>query len=252
MSTHSTDTRVGTCGFAEARQRSFDEFDILEVQHSFYQPPRVSTARRWREKAPRGFVFTVKAWQLLTHEASSPTYRRLKEDIGNGALERAGSLKWNAVTRMAYERTQEIAEALKAEAILFQMPRSFTPSRENLRRAHRFFEAIDRGGRRIGFEPRGDAWDDDTVRRLVDDLDLVHVVDPLLRRPVGRGLRYFRLHGRPAYHYRYRYTDEDLEQIEAVLNKTWLNWVLFNNDAMAEDARRLMARLRARARRGCR
>jgi uncharacterized protein YecE (DUF72 family) len=141
---------------------------------------------------------------------------------------------------MAWDRTQALAEALSAEAILFQTPRSFTPTPENLQRLYRFFERIDRGRRRMAFEPRGEAWDDATLRKLVADLDLVHVVDPLLRQPLGRGLRYFRLHGRPAYHYRYRYSDAELQQLEQSLSRAWPNWVLFNNDAMATDARRFV------------
>lgn len=93
------------------------------------------------------------------------------------------------------------------------------------------------------FEPRGSTWSDDIVRALIRDLDLVHGVDPFLRRPVGRGLRYFRLHGRPAYHYRYRYTDQDLDALVSMLSGAWPNRVLFNNDAMAGDGRRLLRRL---------
>ena len=74
---------VGTCGFAEAQQRLFRDFTVLEVQQTFYQPPRVSTAQRWRSTAPNDFIFTLKAWQLITHEATSPTYRRLKEPLSN-------------------------------------------------------------------------------------------------------------------------------------------------------------------------
>jgi uncharacterized protein YecE (DUF72 family) len=235
--------RVGTCGFAEAQARTYREFDLLEVQRTFYQPPQVKTARRWREEAPEGFVFTLKAWQLLTHEAGSPTYRRLEEDLSDRQLAQAGGFRWNRVTRMAWERTRAIADALDASAVVFQTPRRFVPSRENCDRLYDFFQRIERDGRRMVFEPRGEEWDDATVRRLVSDLDLIHGVDPFLRKPVGRGLRYYRLHGRPAYNYRYAYTDEDLAGLEAGLNRAWPTWVLFNNDAMAEDARRLMERL---------
>ena len=51
---------IGTCGFAESHRKLFGEFDILEVQQTFYQPPRLSTAERWREEAPAEFVFTLK------------------------------------------------------------------------------------------------------------------------------------------------------------------------------------------------
>lgn len=235
---------VGTCGFAERQARTFREFDILEVQQTFYQPPKAATVRRWREKAPAGFVFTLKAWQLLTHECSSPTYRRLREGFSDAELAQAGSFKWNRLTRMAWERTLETAEALEAQAVVFQAPRTFTPSSRNLRRLYRFFERIERGGRRMAFEPRGEAWDDATLRSIVSDLDLIHVVDPFLRRPVGRGQRYFRLHGRPAYHYHYRYTEADLATLLRALAKSWPDWVLFNNDAMADDARRFIRHLR--------
>ncbi|NIR31785.1 MAG: DUF72 domain-containing protein [Gammaproteobacteria bacterium] len=234
---------VGTCGFCEAQDRIFRDFGILEVQRTFYQPPGVSTAARWRQRAPERFVFTLKAWQLITHEASSPTYRRLKEGLSEQALARAGSFRWNATTRMAWDRTREIAEALRAEAIVFQTPRRFVPTGQNIRRLSRFFEAIERNGRRMVFEPRGEAWSDDIVRALVRDLDLIHGVDPFLRKPVGRGLRYFRLHGRPAYHYRYRYADADLRALQGMLSRIWPNRVLFNNDSMASDARRFLRQM---------
>lgn len=238
---HSSPTvLVGTCGFAEAQARIFQDFGILEVQRTFYQPPRPSTVRRWREKAPPNFVFTLKAWQLLTHEAASPTYRRLKEKLSDQQLIQAGGFKCNEITQMAWARTQEIADALRAEAIIFQTPRSFEPTQENQHRLVHFFEQIDRRQRRMVFEPRGAAWRDDIIRSLVGDLDLVHAVDPFLRQPVGRGLRYFRLHGRPAYNYSYRYTDDDLAELRGSLNKAWPNYVLFNNRAMANDARRLL------------
>jgi len=237
-------TFVGTCGFAQSQARLFRDFDILEVQHTFYQPPKVTTAERWRQKAPRGFVFTLKAWQLVTHDASSPTYRRLKEKLSDTELDRCGSLRWNDTTRWAWERTCEIAEALQATAILLQMPRSFGPTRENLRRLYRFCEVIDRGGRHIVFEPRGEGWDDDLLRRLASELDLIHAVDPFLRQPVNGPLRYFRLHGRPAYHYNYRYTPEDLTALQSQLNRQATNYVLFNNTSMADDARRFRELLR--------
>jgi len=235
--------RIGTCGFPEAHRTLFADFDLLEVQQTFYQPPRIETAQRWRSEAPADFVFTLKAWQLLTHEAGSPTYRRLREGLSPEALREAGGLRWNALTRMAWARTQAIADALEAEAVVFQTPRRFVPEEENIRRLRRFFAQIDRRGRRMVFEPRGEAWSREILAPLLRELDLVHGVDPFLRRPVGRGLRYLRLHGRPAYHYHYRYTDEDLRVLAGMLNRAWPNWVLFNNDTMAADARRLQALL---------
>lgn len=235
-----TKTRVGTCGFAQSHANTYHDFAIVEVQQTFYQPPRTATAQRWRDSAPHGFVFTLKAWQLLTHEATSPTYRRLKEPLTDSQLAKAGSFKWNPVTRKAWHRTLEIAQALQAESIVFQTPRSFLPTPGNLHRMQRFFESIDRQGRHMIFEPRGDAWTDDIVEEVVSQLSLVHAVDPFLRQSVGLGMRYFRLHGRPDYHYHYRYSDCDLTDLLALLSRHWPNRILFNNDSMADDAKRFI------------
>lgn len=144
-----------------------------------------------------------------------PAYRKLRETLPARDLARCGALRLNAVTRMAWARTQAVAAALRAQAIVLQLPASFAPRRENLRRLRRFLEAVDRRGRRIVFEPRGASWTDALLERLVADLDLVHAVDPFLREPVGGGLRYYRLHGLPAYRYKYRYTDAELDRLAA-------------------------------------
>jgi len=74
-------TKIGCCGFGIARPKYFETFSVAEIQQSFYQPPKPDTVKRWRDEAPIDFEFTLKAWQLITHEASSPTYRRLKEPV---------------------------------------------------------------------------------------------------------------------------------------------------------------------------
>ncbi|MBI4302269.1 MAG: DUF72 domain-containing protein [Chloroflexi bacterium] len=68
--------RVGCCGFPQGMKEYFGQFEVVEVQQTFYRPPSLTTAQRWRELAPPSFEFTPKAWQLITHPSSSPTYRR--------------------------------------------------------------------------------------------------------------------------------------------------------------------------------
>lgn len=84
MDAASESCRIDTCGFAEAQDKVFEDFSILEVQKTFYQPPKVETAKRWRRRVPPEFAFAAKAWQLITHESSSPTYRRLSESLSDG------------------------------------------------------------------------------------------------------------------------------------------------------------------------
>jgi uncharacterized protein YecE (DUF72 family) len=228
---------IGTCGFAEAQDRTFHDFEILEVQQTFYQPPGISTAKRWRQKAPADFVFTVKAWQLITHRAGSPTYRKLKEKLSKEELAQAGDFRWNEVTYAAWEQTLAIAQSLWAEAVLFQTPKSFSPTKENLRQLTQFFDHIRRKGQMLVFEPRGEGWTDHLLFKLSADCGLVPGIDPFLRPPL---MENFRLHGRPAYRYHHRYTDEELKKLVAMIGNRGTTRVLFNNVFMAEDARRLM------------
>jgi hypothetical protein len=74
---------VGCCGWTEAQAKYVATFSAIEIQTTFYQPPGDAAARRWKILAPIGFRFCMKAWQLITHTPSSPTYRRLKSRISN-------------------------------------------------------------------------------------------------------------------------------------------------------------------------
>jgi len=84
--------RVGCCGFPLSLRRYAEDFAVVEVQQTFYQPPALHTIEKWRGAVPGGFEFTLKAWQLITHEASSPTYRRLREQLSQQQRREAGAV----------------------------------------------------------------------------------------------------------------------------------------------------------------
>src|SRR5689334_13225512 len=42
-------------------------FDTVEINNSFYRLPEAATFAAWRARAPKGFVFAVKASRFLTH-----------------------------------------------------------------------------------------------------------------------------------------------------------------------------------------
>ncbi len=233
-------TKVGCCGFPASRGSYYALFPVVEIQQTFYEPPRPGTARRWREEAPAGFEFTLKAWQLVTHEATSPTYRRLKTPLSDRERGEVGAFRWTDVVRRAWDRTHEIARLLGADKIVFQCPASFEPTSVNHDRLRRFFRSIEREGLVCLWEPRG-AWRASEVRALCEELDLVHCVDPFEAEPVTAGLRYFRLHGIGGY--RYRYTDADLDRLAGLAGGDEAAYVMFNNASMLEDARRFLARL---------
>jgi uncharacterized protein YecE (DUF72 family) len=42
-------------------------FDTVEINNSFYRWPAPETFEKWRQQAPPGFVYAVKASRFLTH-----------------------------------------------------------------------------------------------------------------------------------------------------------------------------------------
>jgi uncharacterized protein YecE (DUF72 family) len=226
---------IGCSGFRSSRESYYAMLDSVEVQHTFYQPPQVSTLERWRAEAPRGFEFAVKAWQLITHTSSSPTRRRLKRKLTDEEKEGAGSFRPSEIVREAWEVTRECASALKARVVLFQCPASFRPNAENVENMRAFFQTAERGRLSFCWEPRGD-WPRALVKELCDELDLWHVVDPFKERTVTTRRCYFRLHGRRGW--RYKYEEAELEELYTMLPKSVRSYVFFNNVEMLDDARR--------------
>ncbi len=228
--------KVGCCGFPRGRVEYYRYFGLVEVQRTFYKLPMTKTARRWREEAPAAFEFALKAWQLITHKPTSPTYRKAKLTIPDEKREAYGAFRLTAEVFSAWKETREIAEALAARIVVFQCPASFTPADEHVRNMRAFFKEVKRGDLIFAWEPRGEKWRDDQIRELCCELDLVHCVDPFVRPPVHGHPAYFRLHGLTGY--RYRYTEEDLAQLLERCRQHEEVYCLFNNISMWEDALR--------------
>ncbi len=218
------------------------ELSAVEIQRTFYRQVPVATARRWWDRAPAAFDFTVNASQFITHEETSPTYRRsgLERPVPPG---RYGSFRESGEVMAGWEATRAVAEALRAAAILFQCPPSFTPAPDHVRSLYRFFESITTTAAKV-WEPRG-PWASHIVEKVCSDLGLVHGVDPFATEPVTGGLAYFRLHGSPPgpRPYEYTYTDEDLERLVATCREYDDAFVLFNNVTMHADALRFRRKL---------
>jgi uncharacterized protein YecE (DUF72 family) len=232
--------KVGLCGFSMSIADYPDHFPVVEVQQTFYQPPAVATMRRWRERMPAGFEFTIKAWQLVTHTSRSPTWRRLRRPMDEEERAGAGAFRPTPIVAEAWQTTVACARLLGASAIVFQCPASFGPTDENVANLRSFFRGIDRpDGVRLLWEPRGPAWQDPLLRGLCAELDLTHVVDPFVRPTVTRGLTYFRLHGTTGA--RHVYTDSELRQLRAWVPSEGETYVMFNNLPRVGDAKRFEA-----------
>jgi len=217
-----------------AQEKYYRTFSCVEIDSSFYQLPKLETVARWRAAAPPGFQFALKAWQVITHSASSPTYKRTRLDARD--REHCGAFGFNPTVRWAWDETFAVAKELGAFLVLFQCPVSFRATKENVVRLRSFFERAKRAKFLMGWEPRGD-WDAALVAELCRELDLVHVVDPFKTLPATRAkIQYYRLHGTTGS--RHRFTTEELQRLqEFCLGKT-PTYCLFNNVAMAADAQR--------------
>ncbi len=232
-----TQLHIGLCGWNGSQKAYFSAFDCIEIQSTFYDPPRLEVARRWRDAAPAGFEFCIKAWQLITHTASSPTYRRLRTPIPAAERDAVGSFRPTEQVRGAWQRTAAVARAVDARVVLFQCPKSFLPTSENLVNFSAFFRELDREGLRLAWEPRGEAWTEDIVKELCKEYHLLHCVDPFDASSVHGDVRYWRLHGRGSY--AYRYSDEDLILLKRMLAKAKKpGYLMFNNFSSKADALR--------------
>jgi uncharacterized protein YecE (DUF72 family) len=183
----------------------------------------------------------MKAWQLITHVPSSPTYRRLRERIDPGKADRYGGFRATTEVMEAWKRTAAFARALGASIIVFQCPASFKPLEQNAGYMRAFFSKIDRAGLTFAWEPRG-AWPDDLIKMLCEEFDLIHCVDPFRKESLSEDIDYFRLHGITGY--AYTYTDEELEILRKKITQK-SNYVMFNNSTMKEDALRFLNVLKA-------
>ncbi len=228
--------KIGCCGFPVKREIYYQNFDVVEIQQTFYQLPQISTGRRWKEEAPLHFEFTMKAWQLITHEASSPTYRRLRMRISEREKRQYGFFKNTEEVDKAWSKTAEFARALGAKRILFQSPKSFHPSDGHIKDLKQFFKKMKRNSFTFIWEPRGQ-WERKGVEELCEEMSVVPCLDPYCD-PLPEGdFVYIRLHGKTGYGY--TYSEEDLKELLKRMKPYREAYLMFNNMKMYENAQHL-------------
>ena len=119
-------------------------FSTVEINYSFYRLPSEEAFQRWREEAPEGFIYAVKANRYITHikrlkDAAEPLARflsraRLLEDKLGPILYQLPP-RWQADP----ERLASFAELLPPDLIHvfeFRDPRWFTQSVFQILKAH--------------------------------------------------------------------------------------------------------------------
>jgi uncharacterized protein YecE (DUF72 family) len=191
-----------------------DYFDTVEINSSFYSPPRPADAAKWARrvhKNPR-FRFTAKVWQRLTHEL---------EDAG-GTLE--------ADCGQVRQAMAPLAEAGVLGALLIQFPWSYRCTEQNIEHLGRVF--IELHELRLVVEVRHGSWESESAYELLrqNGVGLCNVDQPVIGNSLKPGARvtaqvgYLRLHGRNYQNwfkdgagrdarYDYLYTKEEIREM---------------------------------------
>ncbi len=206
-------------------------FDTVEINNSFYRLPPPETFARWREVAPPGFLYAVKASRFLTH------MKKLKDPE-------------EPIARF-FDHAGHLGPHLGP--VLYQLPPAWTVNVERL--AH-FLGALPAGYCHV-VEFRDPSWYDDRVYALLEQHGVALCVHDMQgsateRLQVGPFV-YVRFHHGTAK-YGGRYPDARLDG--------WADWLLarqaagvdvyayFNNDTgghAPRDAARLRARMHGSA-----
>ncbi len=224
------DIRIGTCGWSyptgrgtwngvfypARRPRRFDElafyaehFDTVEVNSTFYRMPEPGFTRRWVERTPRGFQFSVKLFQKFTH----PDMYLARDGVKDWDLSRADFELFAA-------GIAPIAEAGRLAAVLVQFPPSFHATPETRDYLDWLLDTLGAAPLApLAVELRHRSWSDEadatrvrlaaaraawvlidepkfqsSIRQTID----VRPEQPGAADAVGPPLAYFRLHGRNA------------------------------------------------------
>jgi uncharacterized protein YecE (DUF72 family) len=163
-----------------------ERFPLVEVDSTYYALPSERNSTLWVERTPPHFVFNIKAFGLLTHH---PVEVRslpgsVRELLPRAALDKkrlypkdlpepANELVWSAFE----SALRPLADAGKLGAILFQFPRWFVRSRQNVDYLR---ELRERMPYRIAVEFRGGLWMDEgrgeRTLGLLEELGMTYVV----------------------------------------------------------------------------
>lgn len=210
------------------------EFEVVEVQVSFYRRITDKQINNWLKASPENFEFVLKAPQCATHPPNSPTYRR--SHLSSEERKGCGFFRLTDVVKREMEDFLDKAIKLRTKSVLFQTPASFRPTDENLQNMERFFSYFAHPEITYFWEPRGKDWDEETVKELCKKLKILHATDPFLELPLAQQEPvYFRMHG-DLRTYNYRYSEHELKRLKELV-KGRNGYIFFNNVYMLDNAR---------------
>ena len=252
-----------------------EQFEMVEVNSTFYSVPEPRMVERWCAATPNKFTFDVKLHQLLSRH-STPA-KLLPPDLQSRAeLDAKGKVKLTpeieeAVTR-AFLRSVDILDGYgKLGVLLLQLSPAFSPKKHKLEELDQLLAAT--RGYRVAVELRNRNWAvGDQLKSTIQFLNehkaaFVNVDAPRgdhftimpsdVDEVTNPEVTYLRLHGRDARAYltgktvaarfNYDYSDSEITEVaersKSLARKARDVHVVFNNNAL-DYAPRAAARLR--------
>jgi uncharacterized protein YecE (DUF72 family) len=161
---------VGCAGLPVDASEYASELTFLEDHSSFVSPPEPADLPGGRDLA-RALV----AWQVITHprrDHDRGTRSDIPEHAAVGHFERS---RW---TDEAWDRMDALARAVRAPAIVFRTPASFTPTAAHTQRLENFVAHADRPGLELAWEWTG-TWRPEQALGVCERLGLLPVIDPI-------------------------------------------------------------------------
>ncbi|MDQ6809117.1 MAG: DUF72 domain-containing protein [Verrucomicrobiota bacterium] len=252
------------------------QFEMVEVNSTFYAVPDARMAERWCRSTPEPFTFDVKLHQLLSRHATTakmltPTLRRLAETDAKGRVELTPKLEAAAVKE--FLRPVEILRGFgKLGLLLLQLSPAFSPRKHELSELDHLLHSL--GGYRTAVEFRNRNWfEGERAAELlafmrkhaatlvsVDAPTAEHftIMPPDFDEITNPETAYLRLHGRDArayttgktvaarfnYDYNEKEIDEVVERSKKLARGADEVHVVFNNNAL-DYAPHAAARMRA-------
>lgn len=187
------------------------EFDTVEINNSFYRLPEQKTFQHWRESAPRGFIFAVKASRFITH------IKRLKDAKDSIDL--------------FFSRARPLG--LTLGPVLFQLPPRW---KLNLERLSDFLNVLPRG-HRYCIEFRDESWCVPQIYDLLARHNVANCIhdwrDMLWPPQVTADFTYVRFHGsgtRYGGNYPEAHLGEWADRLLAWKSQLSAAYLYFNND----------------------
>ncbi|MBA2744403.1 MAG: DUF72 domain-containing protein, partial [Chthoniobacterales bacterium] len=217
------------------------QFEMVEVNSTFYSVPDPRMVERWIHSTPEPFTFDVKLHQLLSRHSTAvkllpPALQRVAEADAKGKVQLTPAIEKAMITEI--RRAVELLQgAGKLGALLLQLSPAFSPRKHQLSELEPLLSQLADYQVAIEFRNRNWAQGDHLAEMLeflrahsaafvaVDTPSKEHftIMPRDLDEITNPEIAYLRLHGRDAHAYttgktvaarfNYDYSDEEIEEV---------------------------------------